>query len=707
MKSKNRSASRNEKKIALVETPMRQQLSPKKLSALLAVICAVAGFLLYVNTLGHSYTIDDDTVMQKNKIVTQGIKAVPEILTTPYRKGFWDRQEGMYRPLSLIMFAAEWQTAPAKPFPGHLMNIILYALTGFVLFITLRSLLSTYHIMIPFLATLLFIAHPLHTEVIASIKSRDEILSFLFVILSLFLLFSYVRDGKQMVRLIASVFCFLFALLSKESAVTFVAIIPLSLFFFTGLSAKKITQYSLFFFIPVVFYFGMRYNALHGFVSTAEILPINNSMIDAENLLSRIATAIRILGKYFGLLILPTPLSFDYSYNQIPNVTFGDGLALLSLIVYGAMTFFAIKNFRKKNIFVFCILYFFVTISLVSNLVFLIESTMAERFLYTPSLGFCIALPILLSMFFKGASKKKESHQKNFSSFSKPVTLIVFLIVLLYSVKTISRNAEWKTSYTLLKKDITTSPNSARIRYAYGAELFLNHAMNEKDPYRKASFIDDAIAQLEAGVAILPTYGNAFYQLGMAYTEKKDGANAIRCFESAKKSKTWDEADLFISSGLAYGLAKQYDKAFAEFTKAVEMDPKQKEAFCNWGFYLCEAGKPQEAIEKLNKAISIDAKYTNALYNLGNAYAQEGDFKQAIVYYEKVIALDSTYVDAINNLGNCHVALKEFPLAMQSFEKVLTVDPANFKALNNLGFIYRQSGDEKKAQAYFSKINKQ
>jgi protein O-mannosyl-transferase len=260
-----------------------QQTGLKKLSSMMALICAMVGFVLYVNTLGHNYTVDDDTVMAKNKIVTKGVSAIPEIFTTPYRKGFWDRQEAMYRPLSLTMFAMEWQVAPEQPFMGHLMNTLIYALTGFILFITLRRMLMSYNIMLPFIATLLFMSHPLHTEVVANIKSRDELLSFLFLILSLYSLFGYCKDEKKkMIKLVSSAFCFLLALLSKESAITFFAIFPLALYFFTGLDSKKILQYSVIFLIPLAIYFAMRAHALAAITNHTEIQVINNSLADAS-----------------------------------------------------------------------------------------------------------------------------------------------------------------------------------------------------------------------------------------------------------------------------------------------------------------------------------------------------------------------------------------------------------------------------------------
>lgn len=706
MKTRRRSKVHSEKIPVPAETVTVEKAFPKKLSLMLAILCAATGFFLYINTLGHSYVVDDDTVMQKNEIVKQGVKSIPEIFITPYRKGFWDRQEGIYRPLPLSMFAFEWQIAPAKPVLGHLVNILLYALTGFVLFFTLKRMMSKYSLFIPFFATLLFMAHPVHTEVVANIKSRDEILCFLFLMLSLYFLTGYCKSEKRKPgAIISSVVCFLLALLSKESAVTFLIVFPLVIYFFTGLRTKKIIQYSALFLIPLSISIGLRFYALKGINNQAELLPINNSLVVAENKASQVATAVKITGKYAALLFFPHPLVYDYSYNQIPNVTFGDKTVLICILVYTALMIYVVRTFREKNIFAFCLLYFFITISLVSNLVILIESTMGERFLFTTSLGFCIALPLLLSALFKMDPKNKNigSIKKIFAG-SKPVSFVLIVILLLYSVKTMSRNADWKTNFSLLKKDVKNSPNSARIHYAYGAEIFFKHAIDEKDPSRRSGLVDQAIVQLERGVSILPTYAEAFYNLGLAYTEKKDSSNALRCFEAARNLKEWKEPDFFVFSALAFGLAKRYDAAFSDFQTAANLDPGKKETYSNWGNYLCEAGRVSEAIEKLKKAIAIDPEYADALYNMGNVYAQTGNYSEAITWYEKVLTFDANYADAYNNIGNCRAAMKDIPSAIQAFQKVLKIDPSNIKAIKNLAVSYHFLGDEKKSNEYAAMI---
>ncbi|MEP7170497.1 MAG: hypothetical protein ABI855_14100, partial [Bacteroidota bacterium] len=521
------------------------------LKKMLLIIIAVFSFALYANTLNHDYAVDDGTVMQNNKIVKKGISAIPEIFTTRYRAGFWERKENLYRPLSLAMFAIEWQFSPEKPFLGHLVNVLLYALTGILLFLTMTKLLPKKNLLIPFITTLLFIAHPVHTEVVANIKSRDEILCFLFVISSVNLLMNYISSAK-IISLTASLLCFLLALLSKESAITYIFIVPLILHFFTSVDVKKIVTTSFFFVGGAVVYLVIRAAVLKGLASETELQIVNNSLLGATDVITRFASAMNIMGKYLLLLFFPHPLVFDYSFNEIKNVPLTDFKALLSIAIYLSLFIYAIKTFKQKNPVAFSILFFLISISLVSNIVFLIESSMAERFIYMPSFGFCFTITVLLTKVFKAETIKNNAN--NLAAFFKnnsKIFSVIVIILILFSFKTISRNGDWKDNLTLLSHDVKTSTESARIRYAYGSAILIEQALKEKDKEKKMSLLDKSIEQLEKGVSILDSYSDAFYHLGLAYKEKGDFPNAIKNLEAARKNKTWTEADFYVASGIA------------------------------------------------------------------------------------------------------------------------------------------------------------
>lgn len=674
--------------------------SPAKLKKLMLIFIAAFSFLLYANTLPHDYTVDDGTVMQNNKIVKKGISAIPEIFTTRYREGFWERKENLYRPLSLAMFAIEWQVAPEKPFIGHLVNVLLYMLTAIVLFTTLAKLLADKNVIIPFITTLLFIAHPVHTEVVANIKSRDEILCLLFIIASINLLISYIHSSRNILLLFSSV-CFFLAMLSKENAIMYVFVVPLVLHFFTSVNFKKIITTSTCFLAVAGIYLLLRYSVLRGLANETELQLVNNSLLGAPDLITRFASSIYIMGKYLWLLFVPHPLVFDYSYNQIKNVSVTDIKAIFSFAVYLGLFIYSLKSFGQKNLKSFGILFFLITISLVSNIFFLIESTMAERFLYMPSLGFCIAITVLLTEIFKtdrlknAATGIQQLLKNNSAIFS-----LTGIILILFSVKTISRNTDWKNNLTMLGHDVKLSPESARIRYAYGSAILIEQALKEKDETKKSELLEKAIIHLEKGVLILNTYADAFYHLGLAYKEKKDYNNAIKNFEQARKNKVFKEADFFVASGIAYGGAGKLDQAIADLLKAVELNPQAHDAYNNLGLYYNDKGEDEKAIASLRKAIEIKPEFEKAFYNLGNIYAKKGDYQTAIENYNKAVALDPKYEDAYNNIGNSYAAMKQYENALKYYNKVFELNPGNSKVLNNIGITYKMLGDNTNGDKY-------
>jgi len=670
-----------------------------------AIICALFAFALYANTLSHDYTVDDGTVISNNKITKKGISAIPEIFSTSYRAGFWERQEGLYRPLSVAMFAIEWELAPENPSPGHWINVILYALTAFLMMMTLSNIFKNYSPLLPLLATLLFVVHPLHTEVVANIKSRDEILCVLFSILTFKYLLEWLQKKKWWTIMLAAVFLFL-AFLSKENAITMLVIIPLFIWFFSDVPLKQNITTNLVFWGIAVIYFAIRISVLGEMTGSAEHQLINNSIIGAETFSDRLATAFAVLGKYIYLLFIPHPLSFDYSYNQIPVVSFGSAAALISTLILLFLAYKAFSGIRKKDPVSFGLLFFFGTISLVSNVLFLIESTLAERFIYMPSLGFAIVIAYLLLKSFKLLKPDAAIPMKSVFS-KKPVfASIVVIVLLLYSVKTISRNSEWKDNLTLLAKDVKTCPNSARIRYAYGSALLIEKALKEENKDLKAGYLDKSIVELEKGVSILPNYAEAWNHLGIAYKEKNNASAAIAAFEKARSYKKFKEADFYISSGLAYGMGQKYDLAIADFNIALSIDPDNAEAYNNKGLYLSEGGKNDSSLVYFDKAISLKENFYQAYYNKGNALAKQGNYPGAIALYQQSLKAKPGYVDALLNMGNSYAAMNDYKNALDYFRQVEAADPNNAKVLYNIGITYRILGDEANAQIYMDKANK-
>ncbi len=613
----------------------------KKRRMILGLIVGALGVLLYLNTLNNGYVLDDFSAVKENNIVRQGVKAIPEIFKTSYRQGYLSIKDGLYRPLSLATFAIEWNFFPDKPGVAHFVNVILYGLTGLFLFLTLLKLFGNGENKrtaeaIAFIASLLFIAHPLHVEVVANIKSRDEMLCFLFVISSLWFALRYIDEARNKFLLYSSAFLFL-AFLSKETAITYLAILPLALFFFRNISLIKIIFTMVPFIVLIGIYFIIRFSVLHGFTDIPSMS--DNIIVGAKTFSTHYGTAFYILGLYIVKLIFPHPLSYDYSFNAIPIVGMENIFSIISFLFYlgigGFAAFILYESFKQQTTnneqrtISFGILFFLLTIFLFSNLVLIIGTSMGDRLMYFPSLGFCIAISVLLVKFLKIENLGEKIELKNFL---KPNFLPILAAVLLFSFKTFSRNPDWKDNYTLYSHDVNIVPNSVKAHYYLGLELVKVVADAEQNTEKKKKIYEEGIAELEKAVVIQPSFNSAYTQMGVAYYRMKN-----------------------------------YEKA----------------------------------IENYNKAASLSPSDAITLNNIGTIYFEWQKYPEAKQKFQEALAIDPRFIDAYMNLGSVLGTLKDYNGAIASFQNAIKFAPDNARAYFFIGITYQNMGDKTNADKYF------
>lgn len=208
---------------------------PSKDRKLLKIIIAIAvlGFVLYGFSISNGYNIDDDYVCENHQLVKQGIKGIPEIFASRY-----NNSGGVlfgYRPVTIAIFAIEYQIFGESASIGHFFNIVYYILVCILLFFFLRNLLQTKFASscyaIATITTVIFMAHAIHTEVVLSLKNREEILCLAFCLSSAILALRFV-DKKKIIDIIAAMLLLGIGFLTKESAIVWLAITPLSILFF-------------------------------------------------------------------------------------------------------------------------------------------------------------------------------------------------------------------------------------------------------------------------------------------------------------------------------------------------------------------------------------------------------------------------------------------------------------------------------------------
>lgn len=609
----------------------------------------VLGFLLYANTLGHEYTQDDAIVIYDNMYTVKGLEGIPGLLSKDTFHGFFKEEGkaklvsgGRYRPLTPVMFAIEWQMFGNSPFIGHLINALLYGLLGLMIYFLLFEIFAYRTDFIPhfryvaFGAALLFLAHPVHTEAVANIKGRDEIVSMLGAVAATLLILKQITQKKGY-HILAFIVFFL-ALMSKENAITFLAVVPLILLFFynTGwLEAGRrclplLAAAVLFLFIRTLV-LGFDTGGTPNELMNNPFLKLQGNQYVAFSAGEKMATILYTLGKYLQLLFFPHPLTSDYYPRHIDIMHFGDKGVLLSLMTYLGLMGVAVYGYFKDRVLSFGVLYFILTISIVSNVVFPIGTNMSERFLFMPSLGFCLIIPYIIYKFSK----------------SGMVALYVTgAISLAMAVKTITRNQVWKNDFTLFTTDVKTSKKSAKILNAAGGAL-QTEAAQEKDANKRNLMLQQAIGYLNEAIKIHPGYKNAYLLLGNCYYYLGDFQNSIDfykktlAFNSNDKDATNNLAVAYRDAGKNAG-EKQNNLALAEryLLESYKLNPNDAETNRLLGVAYGISGRHQEAIKYFGRVTQLDPKNAAAFLNLSSAYNYLGDRENAAKYRSIALSID-------------------------------------------------------------------
>ena len=615
------------------------------------------------NTLGHGFAFDDLVVVQSNKFTHQGLAGIPKMLTTFYWAGYWDYNTGLYRPLSLIGFAAQWQFFDDAAGWYHLVSVLLYVITILLLFRTLRALLSGYSPVVAFVASLIFAAHPTHTEVVANIKSQDELLCFIFALLTVQAIISDI-DRASRGSVVFACACFFLALLAKEGALVFLGAIPLMLYFFRGMDWRAIARKMA----PLVTV-SIVWFALHQWVTHHNAPPIHaytlddNLLVGAGSFVDREATALYIMGRYLLLLIFPHPLSYDYSYNEIPIVSIASAKAIVPLLACAALAVIAIKGLKKKSLLSFGILFFFITISMTSNLFVLIGATMADRFLYVPSLGFCIILACFWIRIFDVPSGKTA-----WLGFANPRFIPVCLVLAPYSYKTYTRNVDWHDNVSLFMTDVRSSPGSARAHYNAGTEMLDRFVLPNTDGNADArkSALRVAISELETAVKIDSTPFLFRLNLASAYMHDDNYAKAAEQALAAMRISGTDPKPYAILGSADYSL-----------------------------------GKYEDAIKYLTIATDKGLSDAGTWNYLGGAYSSTGNFEKAKDCFEIALRVNPQSLDAYKNLGSAYGNMRQFDKALEVFKKGLALSPSDPQLNQLTGMAYEKLGDAVAAQRYY------
>ena len=426
----------------------------------------------------------------------------------------------------------------------------------------------------------------------------------------------------------------------------------MAFYFFTKASPGVIVRQVSPFAIAAVVFLAIRFSVLGFGLSEPTMEMMNNPFVKLEGNQyvaftggERLATVFYTLGKYIQLLVFPYILTHDYYPRQIGVMTFGDWGAWLSLVAYVALLVYALRQLPKKDPMSFAILYYLATLSIVSNLLFPVGTHMAERLMFMPSVGFCLALAILGYRWV--ATRVAKGKAPAFDQL-KPALAVLAFVALAYSVRTVLRNPAWKDNYTLFTTDIQYSPNSAKLRNAVGGEL-LTQSLSVQDANQRRNMASQAVEHLQQALRIHPNYKNAYLLLGNAYN-----------------------------------YLQEYDRSIEAYKGALSIDPNYEEARRNMGITYKDAGKffgeqqndLNRAIRYLEQAREIMPNEYEVLRLLGVAHGIRGDRVEAMEYFTLATQSDPNNARGWYDLGTAHYNLGNNGLGAQYRQKAFEMDPS-------------------------------
>jgi len=675
---------------------------PAWLSCLL--ICTV-GILAYSNTFQSAFHFDDET----------------SILQNPAIRHLNDLQAIFYyapsRFVTYLSFAVNYAADGVSVIGYHIVNLAIHLLAGLMVWLFARQMLRTPAIkesdnanassLVPLLAGLIFVAHPVQTQAVAYIAQRAASLATLFYLLSLYLYGearrTQVANGSRwwVAGFYAAAFvAAIVGMFSKETALTLpFAVILYEMFFFRG-GRKTIwviigLSATIFLLIPV-------FLAGRGLIS----LTIEDAVPATQYLL----TQPRVWLTYLRLLILPINQNLDYDFALSRSLL--DASTLLSMGVLGLLAFFAGKLFRKKRLLSFCFFWFFLTL-LPESSILPMPDVIYEHRLYLPMVGLSVLVALLIYEF----SKTWRS--------ATLATLLVGLIGIL-GLATRERNKVWSDNILLWTDVISKSPDKARGYNNRGkafidknmldaALLDLNHALvlapsfgdaynNRGNVYLLRGEYDKAIAEyqnaLRVGISLGTKVDQVFYNLGTAYIGRRDFVKAIEYLNHAMSANPIEPTYLY-NRALAYSELNEEKRSLADYDRALRLNPRYVKAYNNRGLLLEQMGDLDAALSDISEAIRLDPTFHIALVNRARILSSKGEYEKSVLDYAQAITQVPSSAELYNRRGMVYLKIGSFDKALQDLQNAVRLDSRFREAYFNQGLVLSAEGKSEDAQAAF------
>ena len=509
--------------------------------------------LVYVNTLVNGFALDDGLYITRNPAVTHfSIQAIFE----PHKEA------NVFRPVTFATLAFNWAVGGTHPWGYHAFNLLLHALVTLLLYLVLRKLLEPARdaVALAWVAAVLFAVLPIHTDAVASIVGRSELLAAGFVLAAWLL---HLDDHP-----VPSLTLFVFALLSKESALAFVALALLG--DYARGKLKSVYRYACIAAVALL-YIAILWEVQGGRFGQRQV-PFTENPLAFLPFGLRVLNALRVAWRYVGLQIYPATLSCDYSFNSIPIYATWrhTGPAALAAVVVVALWMWTVWSKRSEWVLVGAI--YLAGFAITANILVPTGTIMGERLAYFPSAGFCLLVALLWAWI--------ERRQPRLA------WLALALVLIALGTRTVLRNQDWHDNFKLFLAAERAVPENASIHDGLAGE------------YQQRGEWDAAFAETQATVRIYPDFPEQLRLQGVA-------ENDFRILNLALELRSTGDDD----------------DALEFLNLVIRRSPKFSLAWSNRAFVRYRRGEIALARDDARNALQLDSSNIQARYLLNRLAA--------------------------------------------------------------------------------------
>jgi tetratricopeptide (TPR) repeat protein len=591
---------------------------PIRKSILILIIIA-ACLASYFNALFGDFVWDDNTFFA-TKEYNKSFKFLPQFFFSDFT-GVYDKSlsSGYYRPLLALFFMLNYVLWGSCPIGYHLFNLIFHILSCILIFTLVEMLIKNR--VVAFSSSLLFGVHPVHTEAVSFISNVSYVSATFFFILSIILFLHYAKN-KSLIFYFCSLACFVVSLLTIESAIILPFLLASIDYLFLSQSdikkfCNKFFKFYSGFIITIVLYLILRsYVVEWDFICRRALGQVNFS--NGESAFWRALTSLKIFYYYIRLLFFPYNLRVEYFFASSDSILEIPVLAGSAILI--SLILIVVNNSRRNPILSLSIVWFLITLFPMSNLL-PIGNLFAERYLYIPSIGFCIGIGFLLFWLMQ------HNFRTSFINWKISITLIFVLIIIIFGKTTYERNSIWADELSLWYDAVKKSPESSRAH------------CNLASAYYNLGFLDNALNEIEVSISLQPFSCDALFTKGTICLKKGLNDEAIEAFNSAIGIMP-DHSASFVGLSAAYFMINQYQKSIDTALTALQKNPYLDEARYNLGLSYSYIGKVDEAIDMYEQYLKNNPGYLKAHMSIAELYQKKGNKEKAIEHYFSVINID-------------------------------------------------------------------